>query len=129
MFDDLKIAENSWIEAYELANKIVKPGADILEITEKIESKILEKSEMGFPLNISFNNQAAHFTPRSDYKGEIGEDVIKIDIGTQKNGYIVDAAFTIDLTEKNRDLLKASRDALYNALSYVKKEKENDHHQ
>jgi len=126
ILENMKIAEKAWIDAHNLAKKIVKPGANILEVTERIENKIKETAGFGFPLNISFNNQAAHFTPVSNYKEEIKkEDVIKIDIGTEKNGYIVDAAFTIDLSKKHKTLLEASKNALYKTLDYVKKEKEN----
>lgn len=122
MLNDLKIAEKAWINARELALKIIKPNADILEVTEKIETKIRETCECAFPLNISFNNQAAHFTPLCDTKQKIGkDDVIKIDIGTHSNGHIVDAAFTIDLSKKQMKLIDASKNAVNAAIKYIKK--------
>ncbi|MDP7282351.1 MAG: hypothetical protein QF475_01800, partial [Candidatus Undinarchaeales archaeon] len=43
-------------KAQELAKEIVKPGAGIQEITDKIEAKILKDGgKIGFPLNVSIN--------------------------------------------------------------------------
>lgn len=118
---NLKIAEKGWIEARKLALKLVKPDAYILDVTEQIETKIKEYCDCAFPLNISVNNQAAHYTPLSDCIEKIErEDVIKIDVGTHSNGYIVDAAFTIDLKGDQQKLLDASKNALNAAVKYVR---------
>ncbi len=129
IIDDFKIAEKGWIEARKLALKIIKPGADVLNVTNEIENEIKKHCEIAFPLNISFNNQAAHFTPISDTKQIINkEDVIKVDIGTHYNGHIVDAAFTIDLSGKYLNICDASKNALNNAIEYIVKNGKDSEH-
>ncbi len=86
----------------------LKPGARILEIAEEIEETIRKKGgEPAFPVNISINETAAHYTPAMKDATEVSEgDLVKIDIGVQVDGYIGDTAFTY-CSEKNR-LVKAN---------------------
>jgi methionyl aminopeptidase len=126
ILQNLKIAEKAWIEARNVALKEVKVGAKLLDVAEKVESKIKKTCEIAFPINISRNNEAAHYSPKSDCEEIFKEnDLIKIDIGTHSKGYIVDAAFTINLGKNNTEILNASKDALNKAIEYIKKEKDN----
>ncbi len=111
------------IKAYAL--QIIKPELKLSEIAEKIEAKIVELGgEVGFPVNLSKNEIAAHYTPtlRAD---EVTEGLLKVDIGVQVKGCICDFAFPIDLTadKKYLNLIKASNEALKNAVEIVKKNK------
>lgn len=108
--------------AQKFALKEAKVGVKYLDLAEKVESKIIELGgEIGFPINLSRNNEAAHYTPGIDDERIIEEkDVIKVDIGVHVNGFIADCAFTLDLTEENDKLVDASRDALLAALDVVK---------
>ena len=61
-----------------------------------VEDSIFEKSaKPAFPVNISINEIAAHYTP-SHTDERVIETVylVKIDIGNQRDGYIGDMAFT-----------------------------------
>ncbi len=108
-------------EALKKAEKMIKPGVLMLEVAENIERFIREKSNLSFPINISTNNQAAHYTPGKKDEKTFGEkDVVKIDVGTHENGFIGDTALTIDLSGENGKLLEASEQALENALSIIK---------
>ncbi len=106
----------------EEAEKIVEPGALLLDICEKLEKKIVELGgKPAFPLNISINEVAAHYTSPVDDTTTIPYDsVVKIDIGVHVDGYIADTAFTISFSEKWQRLLDAVKDALERALETVK---------
>lgn len=126
ILNNLKIAEKAWINAYNLAKKEIKIGAKLLDVANAVESEIKKTCEIAFPINISRNNEAAHYSPKTDCEDIFKEnDLIKIDIGTHSKGYIVDAAFTINLGKDNNEILNASKNALNNAIEYIKKEKNN----
>lgn len=104
--------------ARKMSKNFITPGKSILEIAEKIEKFILDSgAEMAFPVNISSNSTAAHYTPSKDDRTIINEnDVVKIDIGVHVDGYIGDTAYTIVFNEKHQNLCDASRLALEAAL-------------
>ena len=101
---------------------LAKPGKSLLELAEQIEKFI--ESEGGlpaFPVNLSANNTAAHFTPSIDDSGVVGEsDVLKIDIGVHFDGYITDSAVTVDFSGEHGKMLEAAENALASALSVAK---------
>ncbi len=108
-------------DAMKYAKDYVKPGIALIDIADRIESMIKEKAELAFPVNLSLNNIAAHYTP---YKGDPTcikeDDVLKLDIGVHVNGWIADTAVTLTFNKKWDDIVKASREALDNALEIVK---------
>jgi len=89
------------IAAKKLAREIVKPGAFFLEVANKIEAEIYNSDcELAFPINMSLNEVAAHYSPIIDDGTLIPEKgLLKIDCGSHYNGYIADMAFTINLDE------------------------------
>jgi len=101
-------------EAKELARKELKPGLKVLDLAEKIEKLIKDRGAgIAFPVNISINDIAAHYTPDINDTLTFKEgDLVKIDIGTHVDGYIGDTAFTVKLGEKSHPLIEASKDAL-----------------
>ncbi len=105
----------------EEAIKLIKPGVKLLEVAEFVENRIRELgAEPAFPCNISINSDAAHFTPKANDERVFKEgDVVKLDIGAHIDGYIADTAVTIDLGD-HEDLVKASEDALKNAIEVVR---------
>ena len=83
----------------EFAKTLIKKDVSLLEIADKIEDKIRELgAEPGFPVNLSINNVAAHYTPSHDDESK-AHGLLKIDIGAHYNGYIADSAFTINIDE------------------------------
>ncbi|MBY8982326.1 MAG: type II methionyl aminopeptidase [Candidatus Lokiarchaeota archaeon] len=92
------------IAAKKLAKKIIKPGISFLEIANKCEEVIIKNGvELSFPINISLNEIAAHYSPPIDDKSIIPEKgLLKIDLGSHYNGYIADSAFTINLDEDTK---------------------------
>ena len=109
----------------EEARSFVKPGMTLLSIAERIESRIKELGgEIAFPVNLSINDLAAHYTPYRNDTLVLGEDVIKIDIGVHVDGYVADTAMTLSFNEEEKEkcdnLIKASKEALENAIEKVK---------
>lgn len=103
--------------AIEFGKTLIKKGKKVNFIVEEIESYIKRHAKLAFPVNLSFNACAAHDT--SDFNDERiieGNEVIKLDVGTNVDGYIADSAVTIDLSGKYSNLVKASEEALSNAL-------------
>ncbi|MDD5192649.1 MAG: type II methionyl aminopeptidase [Candidatus Nanoarchaeia archaeon] len=123
----------NYIKAGEIAKKavayakeIIKPGMPLLEIAEKIHKKIEDLNAIpAFPVNLAVNDIAAHYHPIKEDESK-AEGLLKVDIGVHFNGYIADTAFSLDLTPDNKykDLIKASEEALENALKKLKQNPE-----
>ncbi len=122
VFEKYVKAGNITAEAHEYAAKQAKPGKALLELGQEIEAKIVELGGgIAFPANLSRNNEAAHYTPSFDDETIIGEkDVLKIDLGAHVDGYLCDAAFTIDFSGENAKLVEATSAALETAISIAK---------
>jgi methionyl aminopeptidase len=114
----LKISDDVII----FARDIVGKEASILKIGEAIEQKIKSLgAKPAFPVNISINEDAAHYTP--DINDTIllkQDDLVKIDIGLHINGYISDRAFTVCIGSKSHPLIEASEKGLQAALKLIK---------
>lgn len=97
-----------------------KPGARLLDLAELAERKIKELGGMpAFPVNISVNDLAAHYTPTPNDQTVINPgDVVKIDIGTHVDGYIGDMAVTY-CSERN-PLVDASQKVLQAAIDVAR---------
>jgi methionyl aminopeptidase len=118
----------SYVKAGEIAREVkifvremIKPGMKLIDIAEGIDAKILELGgEFAFPVNLSLNEVAAHFTPDISSE-EVAEGILKIDIGVAVDGFIADTAISIDLTtegefgemiELNEKVLAAASEAV-----------------
>ena len=121
------------IEDYEKAGKIarevletwskkIKPGVKLLEIAEGAEADIRAMGAgLAFPVNISSNEQAAHYTPEHKCEKVFGEkDIVKLDVGVHVNGFIGDTALTVDLSGEHGKLLEASEAGLAAAIAGMK---------
>jgi methionyl aminopeptidase len=103
--------------------KKIKSDVSFLKVVNFIESYIRENgAKPAFPVNVSINNVAAHFTPRDDDKSIFKSgDLVKIDVGAQIDGYIADTAITVEIeTNKYESLIKASEEALNDAIKAMK---------
>lgn len=106
-------------EAREYGKKLVKVGASLLEVSDKVEAFILKHGGgFAFPTQLSRNDNAAHNCAAHEDKTIFQEgDVVKLDLGVHIDGHVVDSATTINLGGKEQDaLVKASREALNNAI-------------
>ncbi len=110
----------------EYARKIVKPGMPALEIAEKIEEKVLElDAKPAFPVDVSCNEIAAHYSPLWQDK-TLANGLTKIDFGVAVDGYIVDNAISVDLTEEQeyKMLIKSAEQALEAAINIVRSKRD-----
>jgi len=110
------------IGAKKLAKKIIKPGVNIWEAGEKIENFIIENGAYpAFPINISTNNEAAHYSPDIlDDRIIPKKSIIKVDLGAHIDGYLVDTAITLNFNPDFDNLSKASEEALDAVISVAK---------
>ncbi len=110
------------VDALEFSRTIVKEGASLLEVTEKIEQFIKDRGfELSFPVNLSINEKAAHYTPGLDDKSVFQKnDIVKVDVGARSGDVLSDCAITIDLSGTNGKIVNAAEKALDEAISLVR---------
>lgn len=104
------------------AKTIIKKDVPLLEIAEKIEKKIVELGgKPAFPVNLSINNIAAHYTPYHEDKN-LAHGLLKVDLGVHIDGWLADTAFSVDLenSQENKKLIEASEKALEAAEKTIK---------
>lgn len=97
---------------------MIREGVKLLEIAEESEERIrMEGYAPAFPANISVNQVAAHYTPFPGDSSTIPEaSLVKLDLGSHRNGLIVDAARTLALDDKYEDMIDVAREALAKAV-------------
>ena len=123
IFEKYRLSGKIAAEARNYGAGLINSGVSFLEVAEKIESKITDAgAKLAFPVNISLNEIAAHFSPRHDEdivfkKG----DVVKLDVGTHIDGYIADTALTVEVgTHKYDSMIKAAAAGLDVAIEMMK---------
>ncbi len=110
-------------EAREYGKTLLKENANLYEVALKIEDFIFSRNaKPGFPVQISKNNIAAHYTPVPNDTAVINKgDVVKLDLGVHIDGYIGDTALTVEIeTNNHKEIIEASRKALEAAISVCK---------
>lgn len=109
-------------EVRELARKNDWVGKTLYEICETVENEITNRGgKCAFPVNTSLNEIAAHYTAEpDDAKVLSSNDLIKIDLGVQINGFIADTAVSISYDPESDMLVNAAEEALKNAMAMVK---------
>ncbi|MFH0711074.1 MAG: type II methionyl aminopeptidase [Candidatus Aenigmatarchaeota archaeon] len=121
--------EKNYKKAMEISDSVMKmaretAGLDVkvFDLAEKIEDKIREMGGFpAFPVNISINEIAAHYTPELNDPLVLKEgDLVKIDVGVHIDGYMSDTAFTVCIGKKSHPLIDASEEALNQALKLIK---------
>ena len=104
------------------AKNLIKPGMPLLEIAEKIEQQIKDLGgEPAFPVNLSINEIAAHYTPTHD-DTTTATGLLKVDLGVHIDGWVADTAFSLDLegNTENKSLIETVENCLKNALKIAK---------
>jgi len=114
----LRLAGDVVRQALKYAIDLAQPGTPVLEICERVEKLIRGSgAKPAFPVNVGVNEVAAHYTAkRNDVLMVPRVGVVKIDVGVQRDGYIVDAAVTVALGSPFEGLVRAAREALRVAL-------------
>jgi methionyl aminopeptidase len=120
VLDKYRKAGRVLAEVLENARPRVKVGSSLLEVADFVENSIRSKGAApAFPCNISLDRAAAHYTPAPKDESCFRESMVKLDVGVHVDGYVADAAITIDLSG-HPDLVKASEAALEAALGMVR---------
>ena len=106
----------------EYARSFIKKGMPLIEIADKMEEKMFELGgKPAFPTCLSVNEIAAHATPAYN-DSRIAEGILKVDFGTHIDGWIADAAFSIDLenSAENKKIIEASEEGLVAGIKIMK---------
>ena len=96
------------------AREIVVRDKPLFEIATLIDEKIKHLgAKPAFPVNLSINEVAAHYTPSFGDK-TVAHGLLKVDIGIQIDGYIADTALSFDLedNDENKKLIEAAESAV-----------------
>jgi methionyl aminopeptidase len=125
--DSLKKAGKIAQEVKKFINPKIKQGESVFKLVESTETKIRELGgECAFPVNVSINNIAAHYTsPLKDDNLIIQSgDIVKIDLGVHIEGYIVDTAFTVSFNDDKslENIIQSTQVALEAAKMMIKPE-------
>jgi methionyl aminopeptidase len=105
-------------ETREEMRGFVKENMPIIEVCEKAEGLIRKKGgQPAFPVNVSINEVAAHYTsPPGDKSIIPTNSVVKVDIGVQVDGYVTDTAFTACFNPEYRTMVDTAQTALKAAI-------------
>ncbi len=122
MYDEYRKAGEITKVVKKEVKPLLKEGTKVLDIAEFVENRIKSLGgELAFPCNISINEIAAHYSPPIyDETVLHNGDYVKVDMGAHINGYIADTAFTVKIDKEKDDMIKASEEALENAISMIK---------
>ena len=94
----------------------IKKGMLLLELAEKIEEKIIELGgKPAFPVNLSIDEIAAHYTP-SHNDESVCQGLLKVDLGVHVKGWVSDTSFSVDLenSEENKRLINNNQMVTHN---------------
>jgi methionyl aminopeptidase len=97
-------------------------GRTLFEICESIENEIISLGgSPAFPVNVSLNEIAAHYTAEPDDQIKVKDtDVLKIDLGVHIDGYIADTAVTVSYNPKYEHLVNIAELTLSEAIKIAK---------
>lgn len=108
-------------KARKRAREVSGPGTPLLEIAQEVEG-LIEKEGLkpAFPVNLSINEEAAHYSPGLKKDRTLSEnDVMKVDIGVHCDGYIADSAITINPSGEYSELIEGNERVLNEALEFL----------
>ena len=109
-------------EVREYARTQDHTGRTLSDICNDVENAIIKKGgEPAFPVNVSLNDIAAHYTAvPNDPTVVKNTDVLKIDVGVHIDGYIADTAVTVSYDSKYQDLIDIAQRALDEAIGIAR---------
>jgi methionyl aminopeptidase len=108
-------------DARQTAREVAEPGTNLKKIAEVIEEEIRGQGlQPAFPVNLSINDEAAHYTPGVTEDRKLkADDVLKIDIGAHFDGYIADTALTVNPSGKHQEKIDTVEEVLEKALDFL----------
>jgi methionyl aminopeptidase len=103
-------------DARELGLRLAVPGALRREIAEAVEGFIRDQGAApAFPVNLSRNGEAAHYTPDADDAAALAPgDLLKVDVGAHIDGAVADTADTVEVGggRRHAHLIEAVHEAV-----------------
>src|ERR687889_1154556 len=126
--EDTNRAEN-YINAGKIVSKVRENarnknhiGRTLFEICESIENEIISLGgSPAFPVNVSLNEIAAHYTAEPDDQIKVKDnDVLKTHLGVHIDGYIADTAVTVSFNPKYNQLVDVAELSLSEAIKIAK---------
>jgi methionyl aminopeptidase len=102
---------------------LIKDGARLLDVAESVERHVLDEgARLPFPCTIALNETASHDTPARDDERALKEgDIVKLDFGACVEGYVADAAFTVEVGgDRCPEMIEAAEKALAAGIMRVK---------
>ena len=108
-------------EARDLGASMIGEGVSLLEVAEEVESRIISLgARPAFPCNISINEVAAHFTPRTGDKMKFANgDLVKLDVGAHVGRFIGDTAVTVEVRTSWTSLMSRRTKGLAVAVEMI----------
>ena len=99
-------------------------GMSLVEICNLVEGMSRQKgAEPAFPCCVSVNSTAAHYSALLEREYVLKEgDIVKIDMGSHINGYLVDTAITVSYNPEHDSLVQAAEAALNAAIKAAKED-------
>lgn len=121
-YEKLKEVGKVSYEALQYAKGLVKVGVKVLDVCEKAEEFIRSRGMVpAFPVNISINENAAHYTALiNDTLLFTDKDIVKVDLGARSDDVLGDCAACVDLSGQYAKLIETAEETLQAALSKVK---------
>lgn len=110
-------------EAKERGAEMVSDGVLLLDVAEEIEGVMRRRGlRPAFPTCISIDHIAAHYSPTHDDTLRFRRgNVVKLDLGAHKDGWVADTAITVEVGTRNwMRLIQASELALQTAIEAVR---------
>ena len=111
-------------EALQKAADMTKPGVKVMDLITEIEQFIIDQDgQIGFPMNVSINNVAAHYTSGMRDTTEIENGmVVKLDLGVHVEGFIADTATTVNLSDDPdlENIFTAAKESMEAGIDMIK---------
>ncbi len=109
-------------EARDMGASLIVKGARLEDVANAVEEYIIEHgARPAFPVNISINDIAAHYTPTTGDKSRFEKgDLVKLDVGAHIDGFIGDTALTVEVgTNVYGAMIDATRKSLFIAIDMM----------
>ncbi|NMC07771.1 MAG: type II methionyl aminopeptidase, partial [Candidatus Lokiarchaeota archaeon] len=111
-------------EALQRAKAATKVGVKVFDLIADTEDFIVKQGGgIGFPMNVSINNVAAHYTSGARDMTEIEEGmIVKLDLGVHVKGYVADTACTLNFSKNPalENICIASEKSMEAAIDMIK---------
>ncbi len=107
--------------ALKRAEDTIQEGQYVFDICEDLEGYIIKQGGLpAFPINISQNEEAAHYTAKPvDDKKILKGSIVKVDLGVHINGYIADTAITVNFSSAYEGMKIANHETVLQAIDKI----------